>query len=253
MSLELISVDSGTEQRIEEVEPYSFGRGVPVRFSFDVTEQAPLLSLRTAHLATLPEPAGRTPWSVMVATGDGSADGDVIGLVEDERAHNFDFAGEPTEGRDLSLSSEASEGRIWEDGDGQTWLGLCLPQENAVTFDQVEPAFFAAGAGWPDDSSPRLGSGVGQDEGEFIFPLSFDVGPDGRFYVLDADNARIQVFDREGNYITRWGSKGREPGQFDFGSGGAPEDFAGSVAVDDEGFIYVADFFNRRIQKFAPD
>ena len=30
------------------------------------------------------------------------------------------------------------------------------------------------------------------------------------------------------------------------------EEFSGSVVVDDEGFIYVADVFNGRIQKFAP-
>ena len=71
--------------------------------------------------------------------------------------------------------------------------------------------------------------------------------------MLDAGNARIQVFDPEGNYITRWGRKGSGDGEFDFGgSGGTPEDFAGSVAVDSEGFIYVADVGNRRIQKFAP-
>ena len=29
-------------------------------------------------------------------------------------------------------------------------------------------------------------------------------------------------------------------------------DCAGSIAVDDDGFIYVADVGNRRIQKFAP-
>ena len=29
-------------------------------------------------------------------------------------------------------------------------------------------------------------------------------------------------------------------------------DLAGSIAVDDDGFIYVADVGNRRIQKFAP-
>ena len=33
---------------------------------------------------------------------------------------------------------------------------------------------------------------------------------------------------------------------------GLPEDFAGSIAVNREGFIYVADVGNRRIQKFAP-
>ena len=45
-------------------------------------------------------------------------------------------------------------------------------------------------------------------------------------------------------------------GQFNFGLGntaatGEP-DFSGSLAVDDDGFIYVADPINNRIQKFAP-
>ena len=70
--------------------------------------------------------------------------------------------------------------------------------------------------------------------------------------MLDAGNARIQVFDLDGNYITQWGRKGSSAGEFDFGSGGAPEDFEGSIAVDSEGNIYVADVGNGRIQKFAP-
>ena len=93
---------------------------------------------------------------------------------------------------------------------------------------------------------------MGQEPGQFIFPLSFDGSADGRIYVLDAGNARIQVFDLEGNYITQWGRKGSDEGEFDFGNGSVPEDFAGSVAVDDEGNIYVADVGNGRIQKFAP-
>ena len=71
-------------------------------------------------------------------------------------------------------------------------------------------------------------------------------------YVLDAGNARIQVFDGDGKYVTQWGTKGTGEGEFDFGTGHGPEDFAGSIAVDDEGFIYVADVGNKRIQKFAP-
>ena len=30
------------------------------------------------------------------------------------------------------------------------------------------------------------------------------------------------------------------------------EELSGSIKVDDDGFIYVADVFNQRIQKFAP-
>ncbi|MDA0336826.1 MAG: hypothetical protein O2782_16805 [bacterium] len=81
-----------------------------------------------------------------------------------------------------------------------------------------------------------------------LCPLSAD----GRIYVLDAGNARVQVFDGTGQFITGWGTKGRGADQFDFGSGGRSIDFAGSLAVDGEGFIYVADVGNQRIQKFAP-
>ena len=54
-----------------------------------------------------------------------------------------------------------------------------------------------------------------------------------------------------------WGGSGTDPGRFDLGPGGRSsfeggQDFAGSIAVDEDGFIYVADAGNRRIQKFAP-
>ena len=101
-----------------------------------------------------------------------------------------------------------------------------------------------------------MGLGAGDGDGELHFPISFDVGPDGRIYVLDAANSRIQVFRPDGDYLTQWGGRGSGPGQFDFGVAlGVEEEsqeFVGSIAVDDEGFIYVADVGNRRIQKFAP-
>ena len=86
-----------------------------------------------------------------------------------------------------------------------------------------------------------------------VFPLSFAVGPDGRFLVLDAGNGRIQVFDAEGKYLTQCGHKGSGEGEFDFGNRAlGAEDLAGSIAVDGQGFIYVADVGNKRMQKFAP-
>ena len=47
-------------------------------------------------------------------------------------------------------------------------------------------------------------TGSGRDES--LFPISFDVAPDGRFFVFDAGNERIQVVDLEGTHITEWGS-----------------------------------------------
>jgi DNA-binding beta-propeller fold protein YncE len=52
------------------------------------------------------------------------------------------------------------------------------------------------------------------------------------------------VFTDSGVYLREWGSPGSGPGQFDRPDG---------LAIDAAGNAYVADKFNRRIQKFAND
>ena len=52
---------------------------------------------------------------------------------------------------------------------------------------------------------------------------------------------RIQVFTRNGVFLTKWGEEGIGAGQFDSPFG---------IAVDDNGNVYVADTYNHRIQKF---
>jgi predicted membrane-bound mannosyltransferase/DNA-binding beta-propeller fold protein YncE len=81
----------------------------------------------------------------------------------------------------------------------------------------------------------------GMGPGEFTLPRNVAVGPDGRIYVADSGNHRIQVFDSEANFVTAWGSFGAEPGQFNDPWG---------LAVDEQ-FVYVADTWNHRIQKFS--
>lgn len=88
-------------------------------------------------------------------------------------------------------------------------------------------------------------------------PLYMDVGPDGRLYVANADNHEtpegtdeILVLDRDGQVVRRWGEHGTGPGQFDFGRN-AGTDPIGGVAVDSDGFVYVADTVNDRVQKFT--
>ena len=64
----------------------------------------------------------------------------------------------------------------------------------------------------------------------------------GNVYVADSYNNRIQEFDSNGNFITKWGTEGSGDGQFIYPA---------SVGVDSSsGNVYVADQGNYRIQKF---
>ena len=70
-----------------------------------------------------------------------------------------------------------------------------MPGGNVVTINAVSPVLFPGGAGWPDDkTSANVGLGLGSEAGELASPLSFDVGPDGRIYVANFGNRRIQKF-----------------------------------------------------------
>lgn len=152
-----------------------------------------------------------------------------------------------------TFNSGVSELRTWQSR-GRRQIGVCLPEDNKLLVGTVPD-------GLENEWSDLLNSAIGPETGraaDFLFnPTSFDVGPDGRIYVLDAGNARIVVYDSARNYITEWGSYGSGAGQFDFGAQGGrlasgEPSFTGSIAVDDEGFVYVVDPVNGRIQKFEP-
>lgn len=185
-------------------------------------------------------------WSTVATLGDEI-------LVTDGASPWYLGAGDGPDQFLPELAAPIAEARIWRLAEEQTflrWIGLALAQTNQILFARVNTAGRAT---WPFSlPTPTIGGTLGQGSGEFIFPLSFDASPDGRLFVVDAGNARVQAFDRDGRYVTQWGGRGAMRGQFDFGSGSAPADFSGSVAVDDEGFIYVAEARNRRVQKFAP-
>ena len=65
----------------------------------------------------------------------------------------------------------------------------------------------------------------------------------GTLYATDAVNNRILSFDPYGNFTGQWGNTGSLPGQFNIPSG---------IAVDGYGNVYVADWGDGRVQKFAP-
>lgn len=130
----------------------------------------------------------------------------------------------------------------------------------------------------------------GKGEGEFDLPHAIDVGVDGRVYVADRSNARVQVFDHRGGFLAQWsGSElgrpysvavsdrhavladgGDQPASGPDRSGGVEVDLEGrvltrfgrfgnqdgqfrlahDVAVGPDGSVYVVDAWGQRVQRF---
>ncbi|MBI3918802.1 MAG: 6-bladed beta-propeller [Betaproteobacteria bacterium] len=84
----------------------------------------------------------------------------------------------------------------------------------------------------------------GKDPGEFNFPRDLAVGKDGRLYVVDSGNFRIQVFDRGGKFLKTFGAIGRQVGQF-----ARPKE----IAADPAGNLYVVDTAYGNFQIFSPE
>jgi len=74
-------------------------------------------------------------------------------------------------------------------------------------------------------------------------PRGIAVDARGQVFVADTGNKRIVVFDKDGNYITEFGTGGFDPGQFDEPVG---------VAIAPSGVVYVTDTWNQRVQAFVP-
>jgi len=121
--------------------------------------------------------------------------------------------------------------------------------------------------------------GVEEEPGNFLFPNGLAVAPNGNVYVSDGDNRRVQVFDRQGEFVrvidtsgvprgvaidtklrlyvadalahtidvydldgrrlTEFGERGFGPGQFNY-----PND----IATDRRGRIYITDRENDQVQ-----
>ncbi|MFW6135076.1 MAG: NHL repeat-containing protein [Elusimicrobiota bacterium] len=79
----------------------------------------------------------------------------------------------------------------------------------------------------------------------FYYPQDIKIDRDGNIYVLDTNNSRIQIFNRNGEYLRTIGEPGQGPGEFN-----KPE----SIYIDEtENMIYISDTRNQRLQVFSLD
>ena len=81
----------------------------------------------------------------------------------------------------------------------------------------------------------------GDGPGQFNFPTNIARGADGRLYVTDTMNFRVQVFDADGGFLSAFGKLGDGAGDFDKPKG---------VAVDSAGHVYVVEGLNDVVQIF---
>lgn len=84
----------------------------------------------------------------------------------------------------------------------------------------------------------------GSGDGEFNLPRDVALGRDGRVYVVDGGNFRVQIFDRNGKFLKAFGSVGKQLGNF-----ARPKE----IATDRQGNVYVADTAFGNIQIFNAD
>lgn len=123
----------------------------------------------------------------------------------------------------------------------------------------------------------------GKGDGEFDLVHDVAIDKQGKVYVADRANSRIQIFDGEGKFLAKWTGVGQPwglayaekenalymcdglnnrvvklnmEGQIlgtlsGFGKAPGKFDFPHHMAVDSDGSIYVAEIKNWRVQKFA--
>ena len=87
-------------------------------------------------------------------------------------------------------------------------------------------------------------------DGQFYEPWGVAVDAEGRIYVADTWNGRIQVFSADGEFLRKWGIFNTTDGEL-----GDPYALFGprGIAIDLDGNLLVADTGNKRILQFTPD
>lgn len=151
------------------------------------------------------------------------------------------------------LKFNSSGVRQWAVGDPGAWG----EENDQFNSPEGNPAISATGLIYvPDGNNDRIqifdadGSYIGSfgsygvGNYQFSYPAGIAISPvNGYIYIADVNNSRVQVFNSSHVFIGTIGETGV------WGSDNAHFDGPYDVAVDEAGIVYIADYYNYRVQK----
>ncbi|WP_455202985.1 6-bladed beta-propeller [Kaarinaea lacus] len=132
-------------------------------------------------------------------------------------------------------------------GKEQGQFNLPLQAETAPdgTVYVVDGGNFRVQAFNPDGTFKLAFGAIGRKSGQFSRPKGIGVGPDGNVYVTDANFANFQIFNSQGELLLFIGDRS-------FKGGPAAYILPADITVDEDGRIYVADQYYRKVDVFRP-
>ncbi len=168
-----------------------------------------------------------------------------LAVAEDGSIYAADTAGH----RIWHVNAQGSVLALWggqgsESGQFQEPWGIALDGEGhlyvADTWNHRIQVFDGQGGflrQWGEEGEAARGTGGGL----FFGPRDVAVAADGRVYVADTGNKRVQVFDPDGTFLFDFGGGGQAPGLLNEPVG---------LLFDAQGDLWIADSWNRRVQRF---
>ena len=139
---------------------------------------------------------------------------------------------------DLALGQE---GRIYVIGGGNSG------PISIIDLDDGDHGAFGApdfGFRYPNHKCAQGNQDWPVRDGAILRPCQIIVDEDELVYVSDEGADRISIFNRQGEFLGKWGEHGSGDGQLDRSAG---------IAFDANENMYVVDALNHRVQKFTKD
>ena len=136
---------------------------------------------------------------------------------------------------------------IWCVDEGSNMVIEFNPEGRVIMLFGRKPEAVEAAAAPPAGATPPPPPPGFGTFAQHLFNRPTDVAwdADGNSFVSDGyGNSRVVKFDKDGNWVKAWGSRGTEPGEFHT---------VHTIATDSKGNVYVGDRENHRIQVFDND